>query len=174
VRVENHAAGHAFPTGNATAPVVKLRVVARDEAGAVVFTDQREYKLVYVDADGEPVTDPTSAVRIGSDTTLQPLQPRHERFFLPHRLGARRVEAELVYQRWNDGIIDNHAGLAREFLGRYARQGFRVHRLLANLGSLDYARLDRIRNMAPTVVDRAEADLPGPPAVPAFLAAPPP
>ncbi|MCA9651297.1 MAG: hypothetical protein H6712_26380 [Myxococcales bacterium] len=166
VRVENVGAGHAFPTGNATAPVVFLEVVAFDDAGAEVFRDRRDYRLIYVDADGDVTSDPSVAVRMLSDTTLQPREPRHERFFLPHRLGATRAEARLVYQRWSDDVVNNHFGLAREFIGRYLQQGFRVHRLIANLDMLDPDRISRVRKMDPVVVDSAETPLPPPPEVP--------
>ncbi len=166
VRVENVAAGHAFPTGNATAPVVYLEVVAFDDADQEVFRDRREYRLIYVDEDGEVTTDPTVAARVLSDTTLQPRQPRHESFFLAHRLGATRVEARLVYQRWSDDIVNNHLGLAREFIGRYIRQGVRVHKLLAHLDKMNPSKLARVRNFEPIVVDEAEAKLPGPPTPP--------
>lgn len=169
VRVENTGAGHAFPTGNATAPVVKLVLHAFDAEGTQVFTDKREYRLIYLDSQGELTNDPTIAVRIGSDTTLQPLEPRHEHFFLHRGLGATRVEAELVYQRWSDDVVDNHAGLVTEFIGRYLEQGVQVHRLLARIPDIDYARLDRVRAFEPTVVDTAALELPPAPEVPAFL-----
>ena len=115
---------------------MRLELRAFDAADQEVAVDSRDYGLVYVDAAGEVTTDPTAAVRVRSDTTLQPLEPRHERFYLPHRLGAIRVEAQLVYRRWNDGIVRNHGGLLRELVGRYLRQGFRLHRLFARLRSL--------------------------------------
>lgn len=166
VRVENVGAGHAFPTGNATAPVVFLEVVAFDDAGTEVFRDRRDYRLIYVDADGDVTSDPSVAVRVASDTTLQPREPKHEHFFLTHRQGATRVEAQLVYQRWSDDVVNNHLGLAREFVGRYLQQGFRVHRLLAHLDKVDPDKLGRVREMGSVVVDSAEAQLPGPPALP--------
>lgn len=166
VRVENVGAGHAFPTGNATAPVVFLEVVAYDDAGTEVFRDRRDYRLIYIDADGDVTADPSVAVRLLSDTTLQPREPRHDRFFLVHRLGATRVEARLVYQRWSDDVANNHLGLVREFVGRYLQQGFRVHRLLANLDKVDPDRIARVRQMTAMVVDSAEAELSGPPALP--------
>lgn len=168
-RVENTGAGHAFPTGNATAPVVKLVLHAFDGDGTEVFTDKREYRLIYLDAEGELTNDPSTAIRLGSDTTLQPLEPRHERFFLHKDLGATRVEAELVYQRWSDDVVNNHGGLVAEFIGRYMEQGVQVHRLLARLPDIDYARLDRVRAFEPAVVDTAALELPQPPEVPAFL-----
>lgn len=166
VRVENVGAGHAFPTGNATAPVVFLEVVALAEDGTEVFRDRRDYRLIYADADGDVTSDPSVAVRMISDTTLQPREPRHERFFLTHRLGATRVEARLVYQRWSDDVVNNHAGLVREFAGRYLQQGFRVHRLIANLDMVDPGRISRVRSMEPMVVDTAELELPPAPSLP--------
>ncbi|MCX4239277.1 multiheme c-type cytochrome [Paraliomyxa miuraensis] len=166
VRVENVGAGHAFPTGNATAPVVFLELVALGADGSEVFRDRRDYRLVYVDADGDVTSDPSVAVRMLSDTTLQPREPRHERFFLAHRLGATRVEARLVYQRWSDDVVNNHAGLVREFVGRYLQQGFRVHRLIANLDKLDPSKIARVRGMEAVEVDAATAELPPPPALP--------
>jgi hypothetical protein len=171
VRVENVRAGHAFPTGNATAPVVELHVVAYDESDTVVFRGSREYRLVYVDGDGEVTNDPTTAVAVKSDTTLRPLEPRHEYFFLPHRHQATRIEARLLYQRWNDDIVEDHAGLLREFVGRYMREGIRLHRLAARLGDLDYDKLARVRAMTPVVVDEAQAPLPEPPRPPADFGA---
>ena len=146
--------------------MVFLEVVAFDGTGREVFRDRREYRLIYVDENGEVTTDPTVAARVLSDTTLQPREPRHESFFLARRLGATRVEARLVYQRWNDGIVRNHLGLAREFIGRYLRQGVRVHRLLAHLDKVNPSKLSRVRSFEPIVVDEATADLPGPPPVP--------
>ncbi len=166
VRVENTGAGHAFPTGNATAPVVFLEVVAANAAGDEVFRDRRDYRLIYVDADGAVTSDPSVAVRVKSDTTLQPREPRHESFFLPHRLSATTVRAKLVYQRWSDDVAHNHVGLAKEFLIRYLRQGFRVHRLLTNLDKFNPAKIARVRNMEPIVVAQMSADLPAAPAWP--------
>jgi hypothetical protein len=163
VKVENVKAGHAFPTGNATAPVVKLVIIALDAQDAEVFRDKREFRLLYADAEGDITNDPSIAERLVSDTTLQPLQPRLERFFLPHRLGATRATAELVYQRWSDDVVENHAGLAAEFFGRYLQQGIRVHRLLAHLDKLRPSMIERVRSLEPIVVDREEAELPGPP-----------
>lgn len=174
VRVENVKAGHAFPTGNATAPVVKLVLVAYDEADQEVFRDKREFRLMYADADGEITNDPSVAVRLVSDTTLQPLQPRLERFFLPHHLGARRVFAQLIYQRWSDDVVDNHTGLAAEFFGRYLEQGVRVHRVLAHLDKLRPSMLERVRAFRPVVVDGETAALPPPPDPPAYLRQPEP
>jgi hypothetical protein len=167
VRVENVASGHAFPTGNATAPVVFLELVALDANGDPVFSDRRDYRLVYEDADGDVTSDPSVAVRLQSDTTLQPREPRHEHFFLVHSLGAVRVRARLVYQRWSDDVVNNHLGLAREFLGRYLQQGFRLHRLLANLDKVDPQQIARVRSLEPIEVDQAGLDLPPTPSVPA-------
>jgi hypothetical protein len=170
-RVENVKAGHAFPTGNATAPVVELALTAFDAGGAAVFTDRREFRLLYADENGEVTNDPSIAMRLLSDTTLQPREPRTERFWLPHHLGATWVRAELVYRRWSRDVVENHGGLAREFLGRYLQQGFRVHRLLAHLDKLDPAMIERVRNFTPIAVDQEDAELPGPPEVPAYLRA---
>ena len=52
------------------------------------------------------------------------------------------------------------------FTGRYLQQGFRVHRLIANLDMLDPDRISRVRKMDPVVVDSAETPLPPPPEVP--------
>ncbi len=172
VKVENVAAGHAFPTGNATAPVVFLELVAFDGDGQEVFRDRRDYRLVYVDGDGDVTSDPSAATRLKSDTTLQPREPRHETFYLAEAVGARSVEARLIYQRWSDDVVNNHFGLAKEFFGRYLAQGFRVHRLLANLDKMDPEKISRVRSMESITVDEAGADLPAPPTLPPFLADP--
>ncbi|TPV95831.1 MAG: hypothetical protein B7733_07840 [Myxococcales bacterium FL481] len=164
VEVENVRAGHSFPTGNATAPVVKLVVEARADDGRVVFDDTREFKLTYGDKDGNVVNDPSAAHKLLSDTTLQPLEPRHERFFVAHLHGATSVRARLIYQRWNDNISGAHrADVLQEFVGRYLAQGIQLHRLPANLRQLDLDKLARVRNMAPTLVAEAELKLPPPP-----------
>lgn len=166
VVVENVGAGHAFPTGNATAPVVKLELEALDADDHIVFRDRREYKLTYGDEDGNVVNDPSAAYKLLRDTTLQPLEPRHERFFVAHLHGATKIRARLVYQRWNDDIIGTHRGdVLREFVGRYLAQGIELHRLPANLRHLDFAKLARVRNMAPTLVDEAALELPTAPSV---------
>ncbi len=168
VRVENTGAGHAFPTGNANFPVVELRLRAFDDDAREVFTDAREYRLTYVDAAGTVATDPSSAVSLRSDTTLQPLEPRFERFYVPRRLAAVRVEAELVYHRWSREVRENYARLASEVLGRYAREGLRVHRLLARV--LDTrGKLDRVRALTPVVVARDGATLPPLPRRPPYV-----
>ncbi len=159
VRVENTGAGHAFPTGNATAPVVRLLVHGYDSGGHEVFAGQREYRLRYVDGQGKITNDPSIAVALASDTTLQALEPRYERFYLARELGATRVEAELVYRRWNEDIVENHAGILYEFLSRYLRNGFRLHRLLARLGDLDFDKLERVRSFEPMVVATASMEL---------------
>lgn len=165
-RVENTGAGHAFPTGNANAPVVRLSLEALDGKGAVVYEDTRDYRLYYVDIDGRPATDPTAAYKVALDTTLQPLEPRNERFFLPQRLGAATVRARLVYHRWSPEVLDNHANLVQEFFGRYLRQGVRLHRLFGHLDKLDPAVLGHVRKQEPTVVAEAEAVVPPPPESP--------
>jgi hypothetical protein len=171
VRVENVKAGHAFPTGNATAPVVKLVLVAFDENDAEIFRDKREFRLLYADEDGEVTNDPSIAVRLISDTTLQPLEPRHERFFLPQHLGAKKVFAQLIYQRWSDDVVNNHTGLAAEFFARYLQQGVRVHRVLAHLDKLRPSMLERVKSFQPIVVDSETASLPAPPDPPDYLRA---
>lgn len=169
VKVENVKSGHAFPTGNATAPVVKLVLVASDDAGQEVFRDKREFRLLYADVDGEVTNDPSIADRLISDTTLQPLQPRYERFFVPHRYGAKTVSAELIYQRWSDDVVENHTGLAGEFFARYLQQGVRVHALLGHLDKLRPSMIQRVRDFKPILVDSEIQDLPGPPQPPAYL-----
>lgn len=160
--VENVGAGHSFPTGNATAPEVALELLALDAAGNVVMTDRREYRLTYVDRAGVPTTDPTAAFRVASDTTLQPREPRHEHMFLVNSLQAVKVRATLVYRRWSEDVVNNHAALVKEFMGRYVREGVRVHRLLAHLDKLDPAVLGHVRKQAPTVVAETEITLPPP------------
>ncbi|HFE45339.1 MAG TPA: hypothetical protein ENJ18_07560 [Nannocystis exedens] len=167
VEVENTKSAHAFPTGNATAPVVKLRVNALDDDDNLVWSDFRDYRLIYVDVHGEVTSDPTAAVKIKSDTTLQPLQPVQERFFIPHAIGATQVEAVLVYQRWSDEILNNHAGMLWEMVSRYLAEGVRVHRFVVNLGSLDYAKLDAVRGDPEIIVATLRADLPAKPTIPA-------
>ncbi|MEE9383675.1 MAG: multiheme c-type cytochrome [Nannocystaceae bacterium] len=170
VEVENTRAGHAFPTGNATAPVVKLIFEAFDHADTLVFSGIREYRLTYIDAEGQPTNDPSAAVAQKSDTTLQPLEPRHERFFVATHHEAVRVSARLVYQRWNDEIVGEHStDVLGEFIGRYLKQGLQVHRLVANLDQLSLEKLDRVRNMKPIVVDEAESVLPPRPQLPPYL-----
>ena len=153
--VENTRAGHSFPTGNATAPVVSLRLTATDARGEVVFEDQRDYRLVYVDKDGDVTTDPTVAFKVAQDTTLQPREPEHEHFFIANHLGAADVTAELVYQRWSEEVVDNHAALVGEFFGRYLKEGVRLHRLPAHFDKLDPEVLDRVRSHPTTNVDKA-------------------
>jgi hypothetical protein len=160
VRVENVKAGHAFPTGNATAPVVELVVTAHDSGGSEVWSDRREFRLRYADQDGEVTNDPSVAVRMISDTTLQPLEPRFERFYLPTRLEARSVTAALYYRRWSRDVVENHGGLVREFFGRYLQQGIRVHRLLVHLDKLRPSMLERVRTFEPILVDEETAPLP--------------
>jgi hypothetical protein len=169
VKVENVKSGHAFPTGNATAPVVKLVLTATDESGAEVFHDKREFRLLYADADGEVTNDPSIASRLLSDTTLQPLQPRLERFFMAHHLGAKSISAELVYQRWSDDVVENHTGLATEFIGRYLEQGFQVHELMLNVDKLDPSMIQRVRDFEPILVDAESMQLPPIPEAPEYL-----
>ncbi len=166
VRVENVGAGHAFPTGNATAPCVTLKLVAKDAAGAVVYEDDRKYRLVYGDINGVPVSDPSVAYKVLSDTTLQPREPRHEHFFIPRRLGAATVHAELEYRRWNEELVTQHAALVGEFLTRYAREGVRLHRLIAQLDKLDPAAIQQIRDMPVILAAEDDAVVPPPPVSP--------
>jgi nitrate/TMAO reductase-like tetraheme cytochrome c subunit len=167
IEVENTKSAHAFPTGNATAPVVTLEVSALNPAGELVWSDHRDFRVVYVDAHGDVTNDPTTATKLKSDTTLQPLEPRHERFFLPHSLGAATIEAELVYKRWSDELLNDHAGVLWEQVSRYLAEGVRVHRLVANLAALDYAKLDAVRSHRAIVVSRAHATLGPKPELPA-------
>jgi hypothetical protein len=169
VTVENTKAGHAFPTGNATAPTVDLIVRAFDEAGTEVYASKRNFTLTYEDSHGEITRDPTAAVAIRSDTTLQPRQPQTEHFFIPQRHGAKRVEAELYYKRWGDDVVHSRISVLSEFIGRYLSQGMRLHRVPFRLGELDYDNLDRVAGFEPTLVDSAAAEVPPPPEVPAFV-----
>jgi len=147
ISVENIGAGHAFPTGDATAPTVALEIKAFSANSQLVFEDHRDYRLIYEDAAGDITNDPTAAVRLRSDTTLQPLETRHERFYLAKKLGATRVEAQLVYRRWGEHL-SQHDRLAREFIGRYLAEGIQLHQLPIQL--VELARL------APTLIDNVK------------------
>ena len=132
--VENIGAGHAFPTGNATAPSVVLEIEATNIDGESVFIDSRDFKLQYLDSSGAISSDPTAAASLLSNTTLLPFEPRTEIFEIPESLGATSLSARLVYHPWNDQ--SSHLELATEFAGRYLRNGFRIERVMANLGRL--------------------------------------
>ena len=157
VVVENTGAGHAFPTGNATAPSVVLEIVATDENGGTVFIDSRDYRVQYVDSSGAISSDPTTAVSLLTNSTLLPLQPRTERFEIPASLMATSLSARLVYHPWNDQ--SSHLELIAEFTGRYLRNGFRVERVIANLGQMMGVTTPP-RGVEPIEVLSVEADIP--------------
>jgi len=134
VTVENRAAGHAFPTGNATAPSVVLEVYFLDHNGDTIQSETRHYRLQYVDSNGNVTSDPTSAAALLSNTTLLPFQPQTERFTIPRSPELAATKARLVYHPWNDQT--SHRELILEFTGRYLRNGFRLERVLKNMGAL--------------------------------------
>ncbi len=155
VTVVNNGTGHALPTGNGSYPVVILTLRALDEAGTEVYVDTREYGLTFVDGRGVPTTDPTVAVEVASDTTLQPMKPRFERFEVPKT--AVRVEAELVHHRYHPRIHDQQA-MQLEYGRRYLSQGIQLHKLPEHLGTMK-ARMARIRSLPPLPIDEASLDL---------------
>ena len=157
VVVENTGAGHAFPTGNATAPSVVLEIVATDEHGGTVFIDSRDYRVQYVDSSGAISSDPTAAVSLLTNSTLLPLQPRTERFEIPTSLQATSLSARLIYHPWNDR--SSHLELIAEFTGRYLRNGFRVERVIVNLGRLMGVTTPP-RGVEPIEVLAVEAEIP--------------
>jgi nitrate/TMAO reductase-like tetraheme cytochrome c subunit len=130
--VENVGAGHAFPTGNATAPSVMLEVSVFDDAGGVLATHRFEHRLVYGDADGNPVRDPTAASMILSDTALQPRIPQEHRFEVP--VGAAKIEGVLVYSPWEHAGVQ--WGTVLEFAGRYIRNGYAPEKVVKHLNKL--------------------------------------
>jgi len=96
VQVSNTRVGHNFPTKGAHPNTLTLILSGKNDSGEEIYTAQRTYALVNMNAQGQPATgtEPVSRVK---DTTLKPHESRTEMFESPVLGHVRTIEAELVY-----------------------------------------------------------------------------
>lgn len=99
VEVSNAKVGHNFPTRGAHPVELVLAVELLDAKDRRLFSQQRSFRLQYLNAKGKPagLEEPVAAL---SDTTLKPLEKRVEIFRLPNPAvlkQARTMRASLTY-----------------------------------------------------------------------------
>lgn len=155
--VENVGSGHAFPTGNATAPSVYLELMIYGEKDELLAQSRVDFKLIYGDAEGNPVIDPTAAAQVLSDTTLQPLIPQYVRLEIPAGSQPTRVEGVLTYSPWDNGGLK--VSTVVEFVGRYIRNGYHLESILTHVGDLHQSGISPPRGVDKIEVTQIELSL---------------
>ncbi len=159
VRLENTGAGHDFPTGNATAPVVHLDLQAEDSQGRVTWSESRSFGKTYGDSKGQPTVDPTMAVSILENTALVSREPRLLRFSMPQSLKEGQVRAQVTFRWWDPTRESGMLGMVGDLAGRYLSNGILLHRGFQHLGPILATGIDPQRSLEPVVVAEASASL---------------
>jgi len=154
VRLENVGAGHDFPTGNATAPVVQLDLQATDSRGRVAWSGSQSFGKSYGDSRGSPTVDPTMAVSVLESTALVSREPRFLRFSIPQSVSGGKVEAQVTFRWWDPTREIGTLGLLGDVAGRYLANGIQLHRGLQHVGSILETGINPQRSLAPRVVAR--------------------
>jgi hypothetical protein len=99
VEVTNAKAGHNLPTMGAHPTELALKIELKDAGGKLLGTEQRIFKLNYLNAAGKPAAQDETVVSL-DDKTLRPLEKRTEIFYLsnPKKLHrTKNILASLTY-----------------------------------------------------------------------------
>lgn len=109
IYVTNAKVGHNFPTGGAHPAELILKLSANDKNGDAIFTEQRLYKMWFLNSAGKPASQLEASKSI-RDTTLKPLETRTEIFKLTKPF--HEVKVSLIYYLLPSEIAKTYDRLA--------------------------------------------------------------